>query len=399
MTLTALCTLPNVSPAQVFQNSFGNSTILFLIFSFVLTYALQQTGVLKRIAIYFIDNKIAKKNIYCFMCLYFTAMMIIGSFMAPTVVFILFYSLAKEIFALLNLEKGDKVARNMMIGTGFIASISCAATPIAHTFPLMALGYYEASTGTAISYAEYMKYSLPIGIILFVITCLLMTFKIDNHYNLSNVKFDIGKWTKNEIISLLVFGWVVIEWVVVGIFPDKFPVLNGLTTSFPAMIGIIFLAALGILNVKEGFTKGVAWPAILLCSATLALGKYLTAEEFGVIPKVSEILTPYLDKINVLFLVILLTIILTNLISNIVTTTVSYNLIVPVLLATTGLCSPVLATIFIGIGASLAYALPSSIAHIALAGSSGYATNKDMLKYGTIMIVASIIIIGIGAIL
>lgn len=61
------------------------------------------------------------------------------------------------------------------------------------------------------------------------------------------------------------------------------------------------------------------------------------------------------------------------------------------MLLSTAMFSPELATIAIGIGASLAYALPSSIAHIALAGSSGWATNKDMLKYGSIMIVVSIL--------
>jgi di/tricarboxylate transporter len=57
--------------------------------------------------------------------------------------------------------------------------------------------------------------------------------------------------------------------------------------------------------------------------------------------------------------------------------------------------SPVLATILIGVGASLAYALPSSIAHIALAGSSGWANAKDMMKYGGIMMIISMIVMGV----
>ena len=60
-----------------------------------------------------------------------------------------------------------------------------------------------------------------------------------------------------------------------------------------------------------------------------------------------------------------------------------------------GVVSPIVATILIGIGASLAFALPSSIAHIALAGSSGWASATDMMKYGTIMYMVAIIIMGV----
>ena len=97
-----------------------------------------------------------------------------------------------------------------------------------------------------------------------------------------------------------------------------------------------------------------------------------------------------------LILIIGFTVILTNLISNIVTTTLSFNIFVPAIVATAAL-NPILATIIIGFGASLAYALPSSIAHIALTASSGYATSKDMLKYGSILCIISIIFMGVWA--
>ena len=107
--------------------------------------------------------------------------------MAPTVTFILFFGLVKEIYDLLNLKPGDKLARNLMIGTGFFASISCAITPIAHTFPLMALGYYEASTGLAIPYMTYMAYSIPICIALALVAYFLLTRKIDKNFDFSKV--------------------------------------------------------------------------------------------------------------------------------------------------------------------------------------------------------------------
>ena len=392
--LAALCLMPNVTTGTVISSSFGNTTIWFLVFSMVLTYALSSSGVLRRVAIYFIDNPVAKKHPYWFMGCYFAAIMVLGSFMAPTVSFILFFGLVKEIYELLSLKPGDKLARNLMIGTGFFASISCAFTPIAHTFPLMALGYYETAVGEAISYAQYMKISIPAGVIIAIVAYMLLIARVDKNSNVSAVAFENSKWTKNEIISVVVFAAVVVCWMIVGIWPKAFATLNALGTVWPAMIGVIILAACGILNIKEAFVKGVSWPAILLCATTLALGKYITADEYGIISYIGTALGKVHSSV-ILFVIVAVTIILTNLISNIVTTTVSFNLFVPAILAAGAPEMAILATILIGFCASLAYALPSSIAHIALAGSSGWATAKDMAKYGFVLMLISILIVGV----
>lgn len=391
--MAMLCLLPGVTTSAVITAAFGNTTIWFLIFSMMLTYALSSSGVLRRIALYFVDNPLAKKNSYWFMGFYFLAILVLGSFMSPTVTFILFFGLVKEIYSLLELQPGDKMARNMMIGTGFFASISCAMTPIAHTFPLMAIGYFEGIMGTTISYAQYMAYSLPVCLLIAAIACVLLMLGIKKDFDFTKVSFTKSKWTFNEVIATLVFIAVVICWLVVGIWPTTFAALNALGTVWPAMIGVFVLAAVGILNTKEALSKGVAWPAIILCGATLALGKYITAEEYGIITYVSQWFAN-IDGAYILLIAAAFAVVLTNLISNIVTTTVAFNLFVPMIIAT-GVISPVMATIIIGVGASLAYALPSSIAHIALTGSSGWANAKDMMKYGIVMIVASVLIMGV----
>ena len=391
--MATLCMLPGVTTSAVITAAFGNTTIWFLIFSMVLTYALSSSGVLRRIALYFVDNPLAKKNSYWFMGFYFLAILVLGSFMSPTVTFILFFGLVKEIYSLLELQPGDKMARNMMIGTGFFASISCAITPIAHTFPLMAIGYFEGIMGTTISYAQYMAYSLPVCLLIAAIACVLLMLGIKKDFDFTKVSFTKSKWTFNEVIATLVFIAVVICWLVVGIWPTTFAALNALGTVWPAMIGVFVLAAAGVLNTKEALSKGVAWPAIILCGATLALGKYITAEEYGIITYISQWFAN-IDSAYILLIVSAFAVVLTNLISNIVTTTVAFNLFVPMIIAT-GVISPVMATIIIGVGASLAYALPSSIAHIALAGSSGWANAKDMMKYGIVMIIASVLIMGV----
>ena len=312
--MAMLCMLPGVTTSAVITAAFGNTTIWFLIFSMVLTYTLSSSGVLHRIALYFVDNPLAKKNSYWFMGFYFLAILVLGSFMSPTVTFILFFGLVKEIYSLLELQPGDKMARNMMIGTGFFASISCAMTPIGHTLPLMAIGYFEGIMGTTISYAQYMVYSLPVCLLIAAIACMLLMLGIKKDFDFTKVSFTKSKWTFNEVIATLVFIAVVICWLVVGIWPTTFAALNALGTVWPAMIGVFVLAAAGVLNTKEALSKGGAWPAIILCGATLALGKYITAEEYGIITYVSQWFAN-IDGAYILLIVAAFAVVLTNLIS------------------------------------------------------------------------------------
>ena len=389
--LSALFFLPEVTPNMIFQNSFGNSTIMFLLFSFLLTYGLSQVGVLGNIASIFIDNPRAQKNQKIFLFYYLLSELIIGSFIAPTTLFILYFGITNEIFALLNLEKGDPFAKRLMIGTGLFASISCAWTPIAHTFPLMALGYYETLTGEVINYISYMKFSIPVGLVIAIITYFILQIGIQGSINLTGLIIKSNRWNGKKISSLIVFGLVILCWVLPGI-NDKFKILNTYGTVLPALIGCIILSLINALDIKEGLVKGVSWSALLLCAATLTLGAVLKMDQFGIIPMITNALEGHVS----LILIIAFTVILTNLISNIVTTTLSFNIFVPAIVATATL-NPILATIIIGFGASLAYVLPSSIAHIALTASSGYATSKDMLKYGSIIMIISIILMGVWA--
>ena len=385
--LAGLFFLPEVTPTIIFQNSFGNSTIIFLLFSFLLTYGLSQSGALANIAGLFINSPRARKNQKIFLFYYLLSELIIGSFIAPTTLFILYFGIANEIFYLLNLQKGDEFTKRIMVGTGIFASISCAWTPIAHTFPLMALGYYETLTGETISYASYMKFSLPVGFLIAALAYLILSQGLSkDKINIDGYIMKTSDWNIKNIFSIIIFFLVVLCWVLPGL-SDIFKPLNTYGNVLPALIGCIILAGCNILNIKEGLTKGISWSALLLCASTLALGAVLKMDQFGIIPMITGLLEGHMS----LILIIAFTVVLTNLISNIVTTTLSFNIFVPAIV-TVGILNPVLATIIIGFGASLAYVLPSSIAHIALTASSGYADTQDMIKYGGVIMIFSIIL-------
>ena len=397
LVLFSLTQLSGVTISTVMSNSLGNNTIAFLIFSCALTYALSTTGLLRRVALWFVNTPVAKKSPWAFAAMYFVSILVIGSFISPTVLFVLFFALAKEIYSINNLDKGNDYARMLMIGTAIMTSISCAMTPIAHTFPLMAIGFYESATGEVINWIDYMMIGVPSGLLAAAATFAVLWLGFRKKIGRIHIEAseNTAKISRNEIVALIVFLIVVAMWMISGLFPTWIPILKIWTTTIPPMLGVIVLCLFGIFNFNDAIKNGVPWTAIILCSATLAVGKWLTAAELGITDAIGTAMGNMLgtpNTIGLIFAIVAFAIIMTNLMSNIVTTTVAYNLLTPIVIAT-GVISPVLSTILIGIGASMAYATPPSIAHVALAAGSEYCDSKDMLKYGGIITIISIVLV------
>lgn len=397
LVLFSLTQLSGVTISTVMANSLGNNTIAFLIFSCALTYALSSTGLLRRVALWFVNTPIAKKSPWAFAAMYFISILVIGSFISPTVLFVLFFALAKEIYDINGLDKGNNYARMLMIGTAIMTSISCAMTPIAHTFPLMAIGFYESATGEVINWVDYMLIGIPAGLTAAVATFAILWAGFRKKIGEIKVKAseNMTKITRNEIIALVVFLIVVTMWMISGLFPGWIPILKTWTTTIPPLLGVVVLCLFGILKFNDAMKNGVPWTAIILCASTLAVGKWLTASELGITDAIGVAMSNIIgtpSMIGLIFAIVAFTIIMTNFMSNIVTTTVAYNLLTPIVIAT-GIVSPVLSTILIGMCASMAYATPPAIAHVALAAGSDYCDSKDMLIYGGASTIISIVFV------
>lgn len=401
--LFSLTQLSDVSIGTVMSNSLGNNTIAFLIFSCILTYSLSVTGLLKRIALWFVNLRIAKQSPWAFAAMYFVSILIIGSFISPTVLFVLYFALAKEIYNINQMQPGDDYARMLMIGTAIMTSISCAMTPIAHTFPLMAIGFYESATGEAINWLQYMAIGLPAGLISAVLVFVLLYYSFRNkisNFSVETINYNT-KITREEIISAVVFLIVVAMWLVSGLFPEFLPILKTWTTTVPPIFGIVILCLFGVFNFNDAIKNGVPWTSIILCASTLAVGKWLTADSLGITTAIGEAMSTIITTTSPLLLILIVvafTTLMTNLMSNIVTTTVAYNLLTPIIIAS-GVISPALSTILIGMTASMAYATPPAIAHVALAAGSDYCDSKDVLIYGGIASGISIVFVTLFAFL
>lgn len=402
LSMIALTIDNNFSFSQVFQQSWGNWVVPFIIFSAICADALNRSGFLKRAAVFFISRPLAQKSPWHFVILFFTAALVIGCFMESMTLFIVLLAISEEIFEAIGWKKGDKAAGMIVLGIMMATSISSAMTPIGHTFVILAMSLISNDTGVAVNYLSYSIMGITAGVLGFVFMILILKYimKPDltslKNLDVEKMKQELPPISKRETISLLIFALVVFLWFAPGILAFVYPAgadfLNSLGTTVPAFIGIILLSLfkvdnIPLLNLGDAF-KRVPWMAVNLTAVTQVIATALTSSDSHITEWMTTAISPMVGNLSGIIYVILVAVLagfVTNFISSTVNTTLFYGIFVPILLAgTVNLeVNPIVLACIIGATSSLAFGAPSGRAHASLAAGTGWFSIKDMLFYGT----------------
>ena len=244
--ILALALLPNFGFSNAFTSGFGNETFVFLMFTFVCTYALSKTNIIKRITIWFMNTKLAKKSGWMFVTMFLLSVIIIGMLMSPTVLFVVLIPILEQIFEIAKIEKGEKIGKLLYIGMAFAVSISSGMTPIAHVFPILAL----KTAGLTINYISYMAFAIPVGLLVF--TLMLLMFKLFlkpdvsklNNLNTEALKNELPPIDLKEILVVSIFGLVLFLWIAPSLCLDNIVftiILFALALAFLTFISIKLL--------------------------------------------------------------------------------------------------------------------------------------------------------------
>lgn len=402
----ALAFLDNFSFSSVLAGSFGNSTFIFLLFTFICTYALSKTPLIKRIAIWFVSNKLAKKGGWWFAIMFWLSVLILGCFMSPSVLFVVILPILVEIFEIAKIEKGEKVGKMLLMGLGFVVSISSGMTPIAHVFPILAMN----SANIAVGYGEYMLFAIPVGLLCFVLMILMFRFILRpdmsklKDVDVSQIKENLPKIEKREIISLVVFVVVILLWVIPSLFknvsPEFYNFINQYGTAMPPILGTLILCIVRVdkkplIDLNDAFKNGVPWGSLIMCASTLILGSAMTNNGVGLKSFLESSLSGSLAGVPAVLLLIIFglwAMLQTNVSSNMVTATL-VSAVASSIIASAGVPLNLNAVIcIIGMLSAFAFATPPSMPHIAIVAGSEYCDTKSVLLYGSILMLLSLIV-------
>jgi len=398
--ILAMAFTPGVTMNSIISQSVGNATVTFLIFTFCCSWALEQTQFVRRCAIRFLSIPIAATRPWIFLALYFASILVLGSFMSTTVIVIIYLTINEEIFSILGLKKGDKVASMITMGLIIVSGISGAITPIAHVFPLMAISLYEKATGGVISYLGYMIAAIPVGILCTAIMMLLFRALLKPDVNclkdldISVIQDGIKPADRKEKITVAVFLSVCALWIlpelVSGILPGVTAWFKSYGTVLPPMVGAIILCIIPvdgkpIMNYGKALSS-VPWPSLMMAASALCLGGLMSGADIGLTTALADALSPVLGNIApFLFVGIMIFFagFLTNIASNMVIVTLACTIAIPIAVAMPGVNVASLCAM-IGMISSYAFATPAAMTTVVLGTGSGWTTTSEMAKYGFI---------------
>lgn len=406
--------LPSFGFGKTFQGAFGNSTVAFLIFTFMLVYPLGKTNFVRRCTIAFITNRIARKGPWYFTCFLIASVTFMGLFISPSVLFVAFLPFLLDILDVLGIEKGGKTGKMLMMGCAFAISLSSGMTMIGHVWPTLAVGFYKGATGVDISQFQYMAWGIPTGLILLILMLLVFRFifrpddiKKVNPENCLALRGTVPPADRKEKIVLLAMILTVCLWVLPSLFknvlPDVYKTINSWTTAMPPMVGCLVLFICldkgeRIMNFAEATSKGVMWASILMTAAATMLGSCLTSDATGISTWLSETLSPVTAGLPVMALIVFFVawaILETNFSSNIVTTNVVCSVALAVFLTLpAGTVSMAAGLSIIGMCAAICNMTPAGQSTInTVAIGSGWATSKDMFVWGGVFAILGVIVV------
>lgn len=409
--ILALAFVPELTLNSVLKSFFGNSTFGFLLCTFMMTYAITQTPFIKRCAVAFISSRHAQKGPWHFLILYCAAAMLLGAFMSPNVLAVIFLSITEEMFELLGLKKGSKVASMFTIGMVCCINIASGMTPIAHVFPVISMNVYESLTGVSINYGRYMMVGIPVALLAFVLLMLIFRFIVKpdmteiQNIDVSFMKNDMGPMDRREKAAVLIFGITIVLWVAPSLISESLPkvaaFINHFGTAGPPLLGITLLSIVRfdnkpLFDFKAATTKGTPWGTLAMTGAALAIGDAMSNADVGLTDWVSMQMGNFFSTgVAPMVMVLVLAtwvVVQTNMCSNIVTSTVASTIATPLLLATGGAVNPTAMIVVIGMLSSYAFALPAAMPDVVLIIGSGWVDTGRVFRVGGLLCLLSILL-------
>lgn len=390
---------------EVWAGSMGHFVVITVLAYMLLNICLKQTGVINKIAIWFVTRKFVQGRPYAFMAMFFASNVIIGMFMDNLSLAVIYIGITGVLCEEIGVKKGDPFYTCMFTGVMWGNVILSIASPIAHALPNIIMGSAEAQLGITITYGQWLAVGVPFAALCYLaIMLVVLIWRPDTtafkNFDVEAVKKKYPPLDARGKFSAFIFVLVVIFVLAPSILKDVnpfFAYLNNIGVVIPALLAIVVLALVRmdgkpILNVPAAM-KEVAWPPIIFAGTVSVFATPLSAENTGISPWLGNIFSFVngLPPFAVVVILMAFAIIMTNFLSNTVTMVLFFN--IGVIVLANGNTNMGVFTIIIALAASMASLTPSAAVPSPLFFGPGHVTMKNTLKWNLIWIPLTFVIL------
>lgn len=388
---------------QQAASALGNHVILLLMGAFMLSKSLEKSGVHQRLAVYLIrltGANSGKRLVFGFM---FTSA-ILSMWISNTATTLMLLPIA---LAIIHASNSPKLGVAVLLGIAYAASVGGVGTPIGTPPNIIFMSVYQQTTGTEISFINWMKTGIPI------VVCALPLMGWWLTRNLGGVTTgalpSVGPWKTAEVRVLWVFGFVALAWMFRPYWSTwlNMPYVGD---SSIALAGVLLMCV--IPNGERRYQKDnqasrpgylldwhtaqqIPWGMLLVFAGGICLAQAFTASGL------SELLGQGLTGLGVLplFLLVLVLSLSVSFVTEITSNTATATLLMPIL-ASAAIAidiDPLILMMPAAISASCAFMMPVATPVNAIVYSSGALSVKTMVREGVVLnvIVAFVITAGV----
>ena len=413
--LIPLAALPllQVSSLKETAISYANPHIFLFLGGFILALAIQRSGLHKRLALSVVSkvNASAGSIVGTFMCIsFFISMWVMNT---STTLMLLPICLAicvniKEALPGLSNKQIKNFEIALFLGIAYASSIGGMSSLIGTAPNIVFAGFMQENFNIDISFLDWMKIALPIGLIMLVASFIILTkiiypstFEI-NAATKNKIKKsleELGKISRDEKKVFIIFLIAASLWI--GRPYLKYhEMLLGLTDAGIAILAAIILFILPSDNKKSNLlewdeTKKLPWGLLLLFGGGLSLASSISSSGLGQWLGTSFSLLVELKPWLIILLITTFIVFLTELTSNTATTSTFLPIATSIAVAIS--VAPISIAIPLVMASSLAFMLPVATPPNAIVYGSGKITIANMIKAGFILNLIGILIISLGS--
>jgi sodium-dependent dicarboxylate transporter 2/3/5 len=381
-----------ISPADV-GAAYGSPLILLLMGGFLLSKGMESTGAHTRIAltvVRLVGANEPRRLILGFML----AAALLSMWISNTATVLMLLPVALAVIASSSAPKA--LAPPLLLGLAWACSIGGLGTPIGTPPTLIFMQVYEETTGTAVSFSEWMTWGIPVVAVMVPTIALFLARQVPN--DLTVALPDIGEWRSAEKRVLVIFALTALAWMTrtepFGGWREwlDMPMANDAAVAFCAVIAMfVSRDKTGEPLISWEQASAIPWGVLLLFAGGITLAKGFVAS--GLSTQVGELLAN-LALVPTLFAIVMVAILVTAL-TEATSNTATTALLMPILAAASMAAhiDPLILMVPAAMSASCAFMLPVATAPNAVVFGTGQIGIQTMVRWGIWVNVLGVVVI------
>ena len=406
--LYMLATTGITSASDVLAKSWGNGMTPFLCFCFLLNYAMAETGLSRRMALWFVTRKFVRGRPWLIMSTFLFSVCAVSLVVTSSAVGAMFLGIAEQMFENTGYKPGEKLPEATVASIAWVAQAGQGMTPMSHAVTLLVIGLVLSTFGVTVTVLTFSIGGLIFGAVFFVLFMLgfrfLMRPDVEKMRNLDidYLKSTIPPMNQKERIVTIAFLVLIGMWVLPDIFnlvPLLAPVggfLGKMGAYMPALLVVAVLCVIKVdgqpvINLAEA-SKKINWVSVYMMAALMCLATIVGMENGG-ITKFIEVnagaILKGLPALVFVFIAVAWILVQTNFMSNTVSG-VMFSALVPVGMAIPGV-NPIALGLCIGAAANFGFATPAACPVVGMVASTDWVRTSYLLKYGWLASIAGLV--------